>query len=42
MVYSDTFKIIEDMDFFLVIGGFITGFATYMFIFAKKNSDDDY
>lgn len=29
------------MDLFLVIVGFITGFATYMFIFAKKNSDDD-
>ena len=41
MVYSETFKIIEDMDLFLVIVGFITGFATYMFIFAKKNSDDD-
>ena len=29
------------MDLFLVIVGFITGFATYMFVFAKKNSDDD-
>lgn len=29
------------MDLFLVIVGFITGFATYMFFFAKKNSDED-
>ena len=29
------------MDLFLVIVGFITGFATYMFVFAKQNSDDD-
>ena len=29
------------MDLFLVMVGFITGFATYMFFFAKKNSDED-
>ena len=29
------------MDLFLVMVGFITGFATYMFFFAKKNSDEN-